>query len=155
MAGITPLVQRIVLQLEAWRQAGQVDHIWVFYNRLVSGGMVSNPTLLQLYPLSYLYVQKLQQQPWPARCRPQVMMDRDRLFSALFQQHFFIRLYRACAESLASENATRLASMQIAEKNIEARLSDLKVAFQQQRQDAITEELLDIISGFEALSQEP
>ncbi|MEO1352554.1 MAG: F0F1 ATP synthase subunit gamma, partial [Cyanobacteria bacterium J06635_15] len=152
--GITPLVQRIVLQLEAWRQTGQVDHIWVFHNR-PAGGTVSTPTLLQLFPLSYLYLHKLQQQPWPSRCRPQVTMARDRLFSALFQQHFFIGLYRACAESLASENASRLASMQIAEKNIEERLSDLKVTFQQQRQTAITEELLDIVSGFEALAQDP
>ncbi len=81
-------------------------------------------------------------------------MAQERLFSALFQQHFFLGLYRACAESLASENASRLASMRIAEKNIEERLFDLKAAFQQQRQDTITEELLDIVSGFEALAQD-
>ncbi|NER82187.1 MAG: F0F1 ATP synthase subunit gamma [Leptolyngbya sp. SIO1D8] len=154
VGGITPLVQRIVLQLETWRQAGQVDHIWVFHNR-PTGAMISSSTLLQLFPLSYLYLQKLQQQRWPSRCRPQVTMESERLFSALFQQHFFLGLYRACAESLASENASRLASMRIAEKNIEERLFDLKTAFQQQRQDTITEELLDIVSGFEALSQDP
>ena len=153
VGGITPLVQSIVLQLEAWRQSGQVDHIWVFHNR-PAGGTASASTLLPLFPLCYLYLQSLQQQPWPSRCRPQMRMDDERLFSALFQQHFFIGLYRACAESLASENASRLASMRIAEKNIEARLFDLKAAFQQQRQDAITEELLDIVSGFEALAQD-
>jgi F-type H+-transporting ATPase subunit gamma len=148
---ITPLVQSIVLQLEAWRQTGRVDHIWVVHNRPM-GGTSSAPTLLQLFPLSYLYLQKLQQQPWPSRCRPQRTMTDERLFSAWFQQHFFIGLYRACAESLASENASRLASMQVAEKNIEDRLLSLKTDFQQQRQTAITEELLDIVSGFEALS---
>lgn len=152
--GITPLVQSIVLQLEAWRQAGQVDHIWVFHNHPV-GGTASVPTRLELFPLSYTYLKNLQQQPWPSRCRPQMMMERDRLFSALFQQHFFIGLFRACAESLASENASRLASMQIAEKNIEERLGNLKAVFQQQRQATITEELLDIVSGFEALAQDP
>ena len=153
IGGITPLVQRVVLQLETWRQTGQVDHIWVFHNQ-PAGGTASTPTLLQLFPLSYLYLQKLQQRPWPSRCRPQVIMESDRLFSAMFQQHVFIGLYRACAESLASENASRLASMQIAEKNIEERLSDLTAVFQQQRQDAITEELLDIVSGFEALAHD-
>ncbi len=150
LGGITPLVQQIVLQLESWRQKSQVDHIWVFHNR-PTGGITSSPTLLQLFPLSYLYLKQLEQQPWPSRCRPQVMMDYERLFSAIFQQHFFIGLYRACAESLASENASRLAAMQIAEKNIEERLQTLKVAYQQQRQDTITEELLDIVAGFEAL----
>ncbi|ASC71943.1 Hypothetical Protein XM38_028970 [Halomicronema hongdechloris C2206] len=107
---------------------------------------------MQLFPLSYLYLQTLQRQPWPCRCRPQITLDSNRLFSAVFQQQGFIRLYRACAESLASENASRLAAMQIAEKNIEERLAELKTTFQQQRQDTITDELLDIISGFEALA---
>lgn len=151
--GITPLVQQIVLQLEDWRQRGQVDHIWVFHNHPVDGTS-SAPALLQLFPLSYLYLQTLQRRPWPSRCRPQITMASAKLFSALFQQHFFIGLYRACAESLAGENASRLAAMQMAEKNIEERLFDLNAVFQQQRQEAITEELLDIVSGFEALSEE-
>lgn len=148
--GITPLVQSIVLRLETWRQTNQMDHMWVCHNRPVDG-IRSIPTLQQLLPFSYLQLQRLQRQPWPSRCRPQITMDYESLFSALFQQHVFIGLYRACAESLASENASRLASMQVAEKNIEERLDDLKQAFQQQRQTAITEELLDIVSGFEAL----
>ncbi|MEL6137547.1 MAG: F0F1 ATP synthase subunit gamma [Cyanobacteria bacterium J06628_6] len=152
IAGITPLIRTVVLQLERWRRHGQVDHIWVFHNRPI-GGTRSSPNLLQLFPFSYLYLQQLQQQPWPSRCRPQIMLEPERLFSAVFQQHFFVGLYRACAESLASENASRLASMQVAEKNIEARLNELSTAFQQQRQETITEELLDIVSGFEALAQ--
>lgn len=153
IGGITALVQSVVLQLEAWRQSGQVDHIWVFHNR-PTREVASAPTVLPLFPFSYLYLQKLQQQPWPSRCRPQITMEPERLFSALFQQHFFLGLYRACAESLASENASRLAAMQMAEKNISERLFDLKVTFQQQRQDAITAELLDIVSGFEALAHD-
>jgi len=55
------------------------------------------------------------------------------------------------AESLASENASRLASMQASEKNIEEQLAQLHAQFQQERQTAITEEMLEIVSGFEAL----
>ncbi|MDL1968864.1 MAG: F0F1 ATP synthase subunit gamma, partial [Deltaproteobacteria bacterium] len=50
-----------------------------------------------------------------------------------------------------SENAGRLASMQAAERNIEDLLEELNSQFQQQRQSSITEELLDIVAGFEAL----
>lgn len=37
-------------------------------------------------------------------------------------------------------------------KNIEERLGDLQANYRQQRQNSITEELLDIVSGFEALN---
>ncbi|KUK85600.1 MAG: ATP synthase gamma subunit-like protein [candidate division TA06 bacterium 34_109] len=52
---------------------------------------------------------------------------------------------------MASENASRLTAMQKAEENIEERLDNLNSQFNRQRQNAITEELLDIIAGFEAL----
>ncbi|HDP94800.1 MAG TPA: F0F1 ATP synthase subunit gamma, partial [Candidatus Aminicenantes bacterium] len=61
-------------------------------------------------------------------------------------------LFRACAESLASENASRLAAMQRAEKNIDELLENLNRSFHRLRQSSIDEELFDIISGFEALS---
>ena len=150
IGGITSRIQEIVLQLEAWRRERQVDQILVFHNRSVAGKIYS-PQILQLFPLDLPYLSNLQQRPWPSHCRPIMTMSRDRLFSALFRQYFFVGLYRACAESLASENASRLASMQAAEKNIEERLAELQASFQQQRQEAITEELLDIVSGFEAL----
>jgi len=63
-------------------------------------------------------------------------------------------LLRACAESLASENASRLAAMQRADKNIDELLQDLNRTFHRLRQSGIDEELFDVISGFEALSVE-
>ena len=79
-------------------------------------------------------------------------MDGERLFTKLIRQYLFVSLYRAFAESLASENASRLASMQGAERNIEERLADLNAQFHRQRQMSITEELLDIVAGYEALA---
>jgi F-type H+-transporting ATPase subunit gamma len=83
-----------------------------------------------------------------------VEVDWDSLFYGLIREYLFVSLFRALAESLASENASRLASMQAAEKNIEEQLSELKKQFHQMRQMAITEELLDIVAGFEALRNE-
>jgi F-type H+-transporting ATPase subunit gamma len=80
-------------------------------------------------------------------------MDQEPLLSSLLRQHLFVSLYRAFAESLASENASRLASMQAAERSIDERLEALRGEFRYQRQHAITEELLDIVSGFEALNE--
>jgi F-type H+-transporting ATPase subunit gamma len=55
---------------------------------------------------------------------------------------------------LASENAARLSSMQAAESHIEDRLKELQLHYNQQRQSSITEELMDIVAGFEALAGE-
>jgi F-type H+-transporting ATPase subunit gamma len=57
----------------------------------------------------------------------------------------------AIAESLAAENASRMASMQAAERNIDERIQELHNQFHRQRQTSITAELLDIVGGFEAL----
>ena len=76
------------------------------------------------------------------------------LFSRLVRQLIFVTLFRACAESLAGENASRIAAMQAAERNINERLLLLKSQYAQQRQTAITEELLDVVTGFEALKSE-
>lgn len=81
-------------------------------------------------------------------------MDADRLFSALIRQHLFASLYRACVESLASENASRLRSMQAAEKNIQERIEDLTGLYHRERQASITAELLDVVAGSEALAEE-
>ena len=70
---------------------------------------------------------------------------------ALIREYLFISLFRACAESLASENASRLAAMERADKNINDLLEQLHGTFHQLRQSGIDEELFDVISGFEAL----
>lgn len=54
-------------------------------------------------------------------------------------------------KSLASENASRLAAMQRADKNIDELLDELNSTFHQLRQSGIDAELFDLISGFEAL----
>ena len=72
--------------------------------------------------------------------------------STRFREYLFVCLFQACAESLAGENAKRLASMQRAEKNIQELLDQIQLRYQQQRLDSIEEELFDVISGFEALA---
>jgi len=71
---------------------------------------------------------------------------------ALIRGYLFVSLFRACSESLASENASRLAAMQRADKNIDELLEDLNGKFHRLRQSGIDEELFDVVSGFEALS---
>ena len=79
-------------------------------------------------------------------------MNWNELFSSVVRHYLFVGLYRSCAESRASENASRIASMQTASKNIERRLHELRQEFNETRQAAITEEILEIATGFEALN---
>ena len=66
-------------------------------------------------------------------------------------EYLFISLFRACAESPAGENASRLATIERAGKNIDDLLEQLHGSVHRLRQSGIDEELFDVISGFEAL----
>jgi F-type H+-transporting ATPase subunit gamma len=89
--------------------------------------------------------------PWPTGNLPEIMGSDTMTLRALIREYLFVSLFRACAESLSSENASRLAAMQRADKNIDDLLADLNGKFHRLRQSDIDEELFDVISGFEAL----
>lgn len=151
-AGITPLVQEIIMIIEEWHFRDNVDHFMLFYNDYISGANF-RPYRIQLLPVNRAWLQEIARKKWESKSLPIYRMDGDKIFSSLIREYLFVSLYRAFAESLASENASRLASMQNAEKNIEEQLLDLHVQFHRTRQMTITEELLDIVAGFEALSE--
>ena len=154
VSGITPMVQDLILILEDWHFRRQIEHIYLYYNEYVSGANYRVHTL-PLLPVDQQWLKKLKQKEWPSRILPTYTMVWSALFMALLREYLFVSLYRAFAESLASENASRLASMQNAEKNIEERLQELHGQFHRQRQMTITEELLDIVAGFEAMKEKP
>jgi len=150
-AGITPLVQEIIMVIEEWHFRQNVDHFMLFYNDYISGSNY-HPYKVQLLPVNRDWLKDLARKKWDSKSLPIFRMDCNKIFSSLIREYLFVSLYRAFAESLASENASRLASMQNAEKNIEEQMQDLHVQFHRTRQMTITEELLDIVAGFEALS---
>ncbi|HQK99916.1 MAG TPA: F0F1 ATP synthase subunit gamma [Smithellaceae bacterium] len=152
-AGITPLVQEIIMVIDEWHFKHSVDTFLIFYNKYLSGANYS-PHDFQLLPVSAEWLKEIAAKKWESKSLPIFRMDGDRIFSSLIREYLFVSLYRAFAESLASENASRLASMQNAEKNIEEQLADLHVQFHRTRQMTITEELLDIVAGFEALQEQ-
>ncbi|MHC5610955.1 MAG: F0F1 ATP synthase subunit gamma [Nostoc sp.] len=153
---ITSMVQEILLHIAEWRDRGsttltarqQIVQIFLFYNHLHSNTLCQ-PYKLQLLPLDRQWLQHIENETWESRTLPTFTMPSDTLVASLLRQYFFILLYRAFGESLAGENASRLASMQVAEKNIAERLTEFTGQFQQQRQTAITDELLEITSAFE------
>jgi F-type H+-transporting ATPase subunit gamma len=105
-----------------------------------------------MLPLDQAWSLKLAQTPWPAENLPQVQGDRERTLEAFVREYLFVSLFKACAESLAAENGSRLAAMQRAEKNINDQLETLNQTFHRLRQSSIDEELFDVVSGYESLS---
>ena len=150
---ITPLVGQIQIESEAHRAKGEYAQLLVFHNRPQSGALYE-PVSQRLLPLDAPWAQGLAKIPWPTKTLPEVAGVGTTTLRALIREYLFISLFRACAESLASENASRLAAMQRADKNIDDLLETLHGTFHRLRQNGIDEELFDVVSGFEALTKE-
>ena len=150
---ITPLVGQILIESETRHSQGEVTELYLFHNRPTCGAVYA-PVSQRLLPLDEIWRRKLAELPWPTGSLPELMGGGAVTLRALIREYLFVSLFRACAELLASENASRLAAMQRAEKNIDELLEDLNGAFHRLRQSGIDEELFDVTSGFEALSTE-
>jgi F-type H+-transporting ATPase subunit gamma len=148
---ISLLVGRILIEISAARQRGEVAEVYVFHNHPKSGA-VYEPVCKRLLPLDDAWQGRLAAMPWPTKTRPEVIEGGEPALQAFIRGYLFVVLFQACAESLNSENASRLAAMQRAEKNIHTILEDLNRKFHRVRQEAIDEELFDVVSGFEALT---
>ena len=151
IGAITPLVGQILIEVEGLREKEPNAPVYVFYNS-PHAGEIYTPTCQRLLPLDAAWQRELTAMPWPTKILPEVMNPGAATLLAFVREYLFVSLFRACAESLASENASRLAAMQRAEKNIEELLEDLNRSFHRLRQSGIDEELFDVIAGFEALT---
>jgi F-type H+-transporting ATPase subunit gamma len=152
--GLTRAAEAILVQLDAWQREAGVGDIRVVFNRRRPHEGTS-PKIERLAPVSPRRLARLAAARWPARGLPMHSMPRAALLSELLRQDLFLGVYRALARSLAAEHAARLEAMQGAERNIEERREDLTAAYRKKRQETITSELLDIVSGFEAAQGDP
>jgi F-type H+-transporting ATPase subunit gamma len=147
---IIPLVGQILVESEMRRSQGDITELYLFYNRPMPEA-VYTPIGQRLLPLDESWRRTLAERSWPTGNLPEVMGGGTATLRELIREYLFVSLFRACAESLASENASRLAAMQRADKNIDELLEGLNGTFHRMRQSGIDEELFDVIAGFEAL----
>ncbi|WP_017258833.1 F0F1 ATP synthase subunit gamma [Pedobacter arcticus] len=149
---ITPLVQSILLEIESANKNKQVKEFYIIHNR-PKGGSGYQAVMQRLLPLDEKWMDNLMATKWPSNNIPEVVGSPKNALNALINAYLFVSVFRACAESLAAENASRLQAMQRAEKSISDTLENLNKKFQSLRQSMIDEELFDVVSGFEALKQ--
>jgi F-type H+-transporting ATPase subunit gamma len=149
VTAIAPLVGQILIDGEPFFEQGE---ILVLYNR-PSSRTNYRPVVSRLLPLDEQWQRELQQLAWPTKLPPEVIGEKQTTILGLVREYLFVSLFRACAESLASENASRLIAMQRAQRNIDELLNVLRVAFYQERQAEIDQELFEVVSGFEVLAE--
>ena len=146
---IIDVARRLADQLYLSVDAGKFSRVVLVYaaSEAGSGWEARSSLLLPFDPSPYRPRQG-------AGLPPLHYLPPERLIEKLIEELVFAELLRAALESFASENAARLATMQSAHQAIEEKLRDLQRDANVQRQEEITTELLDIVTGAEAL-QEP
>ncbi|QOW11819.1 F0F1 ATP synthase subunit gamma [Kaistella flava (ex Peng et al. 2021)] len=150
---VTPLVTEILKQSRESQQKQEIATFYIFHNQpKPNSGYI--PVMQRFLPLDSTWKNTLQELHWPTKLHPQIAGDAKMTLSALINGYLFTSLFKACVESLASENASRLDAMQRAEKNISDLLDDLNKKYHRLRQSSIDEELFDVVSGFEALNKD-
>lgn len=77
--------------------------------------------------------------------------SREEIFNQLLPKNMEIQVFRAMLESQASEEAARMIAMENATQNADEMIDKLTLQYNKARQASITEELMDIVGGVEAL----
>jgi F-type H+-transporting ATPase subunit gamma len=152
VSGIAALVGQLQVRTETPGIFDGRELLYVFHNRQ-SGASVYEPMGQRILPLDRVWRDAVVACRWPTKSTPEILAEPGSVLRALVREYLFISLFQACAESLSSENASRLAAMQRAEKNIEELTDELSRRFHRVRQTSIDEELFDVVSGFEALTE--
>ncbi len=123
---------------------GEISRVEIMFSRYRQGGQpaIERHLLLPLDTASLAMGQ--------AHRAPLHNLEPEALFEKLAAEHVFALLTEAAVESIASENAARFAAMEAACDNVSKKLEQLQSQARQARQEEITTELLDIITGAEA-----
>lgn len=154
VSAITPLVGDLLSEVERLREKAAAIELRLFYNSPVSGEQYQ-PISTRLLPLDDEWASEVARRvgKWPTGAIPEIINGVQSVQWALVREYLFVSLFRACAESLAAENASRLSAMQRAEKNIDDMLEELSRLYNERRQAGIDEELFDVVSGFQSLGK--
>lgn len=124
--------------------------VFVFHNQKESGS-TQKPKASQLIPLPYDELIQLKKNKWDGKSLPILPENTQGMLLGLMHEYLTVVLTGGLTASLAAEHYTRMINMQQAEKNIDKSLEDMNLAYQQARQTQITDELIDIVSGAEAM----
>jgi len=141
----------IAERVTAMLHAGEIDVATLLYNRFRS--VISQvPTEQPLVPASLPVTGGAEPE---AASAPKAIYEfepsEEEILQALLPQNLAIQIYRAILESAAGEQGARMAAMDNATRNAGDMIAKLTLTYNRQRQANITKELIEIISGAEAV----
>jgi len=146
------LAETIILRLEQAMRRQRVTNVYTCFHRRTGTGVSVN--LQRILPVDKEGLLKLKKKKWETNNIPMLPVNKADMFAALVGEILMIALSKQINASLAAEHYIRMTNMQNAEKNIDESLEELNLEFQQQRQEEITGELIDVISGANAMAEE-
>ena len=124
----------------------EVDEVVLVYSEFVSA-MTQTPRRVQLLPFRADSEEAAEAERIPYEIEP----DAQKLLSMLVPKAVEVEIFRALLENQAGEHAARMAAMESATRNTEDLIDSLSLQYNRARQAAITRELVEIVSGAEAL----
>jgi F-type H+-transporting ATPase subunit gamma len=128
--------------------AGQFDVAHLFFAKFQSA-LVQDPTELQIIPVPLTSAGNNSGQAAPVA--PEYEPDEEEILADLLPRNVAVQLFRAMLENAASEQGSRMTAMDNATRNAGDMINKLTIQYNRTRQAAITTELVEIISGAEAL----
>ena len=153
VTSVASAIRGVLVDLEPMLLRNHECELMLFHNHL-SSGKKCEPVSTKMLPLDESWKAKLALTSWPTHQIPQLVDKSEGTLEEVLKEYTLVTLARTLAESMESENISRLESMQRAEKNIEEVLTDLHIGFTLFRQSAMDAELFDVVAGFSALTNE-
>ncbi len=139
--------RQVASDLIAEYEAAQLDAVYLLYNEFVSA-ISQRVSLVQLLPIS---PKPPVGQPRGSAVEHLYEPSKRAVLDALLPQHLAMQVWRALLESEAAEYGARMTAMDSATKNANEMIGRLTLQYNRARQAAITKELMEIVSGAEAL----
>lgn len=147
---VSLLAENVILNLDEAVNKERISDVWIIshHRRTPVSVEVSQR---QIMPFDLKRLQRFKDKKWETNNIPMLGIPANKMFAELINESLMITMAKEINASLASEHFTRMTNMQNAEKNIDENLEELNLEYQQQRQEDITDELIDVISGAEAM----
>ena len=139
--------QKIADDLVDRYQTDGIDVVHLFYARFQSA-LVQEPVGQQIIPVT---IPESGDKMAGSRAAIEYEPDEEEILASLLPRNVAVQIFRALLENAASEQGSRMTAMDNATRNAGDMIQRLSIAYNRQRQAAITTELVEIISGAEAL----
>lgn len=144
-SNVTPLAVKLMVDYSA----GTYDRITIIYNRFKNAAV----QVLETEQFLPIVETKPENIKGSHRSQPNYIFepDKEEILMALIPKTLQIQFYKVLLDSFAAEHGARMTSMHQATENATELLKDLNLSYNKARQASITNEILEIVSGAEAL----